>query len=132
VPELKLLAEERPHRLDAFIRWVPRIGVGLAFAAFIGASKLSNDAHNGWIALFDRIGLGQWFRYLTGTMQVIGGILLLVPRTLTVGAVLLASTMLGAMFVQMFVLQTPLLAIVPAILFGAIIAVWWSGHAASL
>lgn len=129
--ELKLLTEDPPHRLDTFIAWVPRIGVGVAFAAFIGASKLSSDPHTGWIVLFDRIGLGQWFRYLTGAMQIAGGILLLIPRTLTIGAALLASTMLGAMFVQVFVLHTPLFAIVPAVLLGAIIAVWWAGRAAS-
>jgi hypothetical protein len=128
MPELKLLTEEKPHRLDTFIAWVPRIGVGVAFAAFIGASKLSTDPHNGWIVLFDRIGLGQWFRYVTGAMQVAGGVLLLIPRTLTLGAALLACTMIGAMAVQVFVLQTPLFAILPAILLGGIIAVWWAGQ----
>jgi hypothetical protein len=128
MPELKLLAEEKAHRLDTFIAWVPRIGVGVAFAAFIGASKLSTDPHNGWIVLFDRIGLGQWFRYVTGAMQVAGGVLLLIPRTLTLGAALLACTMIGAMAVQVFVLQTPLFAILPAILLGGIIAVWWAGQ----
>jgi putative oxidoreductase len=128
MPELKLLAEEKAHRLDTFIAWVPRIGVGVAFAAFIGASKLSTDPHNGWIVLFDRIGLGQWFRYFTGAMQVAGGVLLLIPRTLTLGAALLACTMIGAMAVQVFVLQTPLFAILPAILLGGIIAVWWAGQ----
>lgn len=128
MPELKLLAEEKAHRLDTFIAWVPRIGVGVAFAAFIGASKLSTDPHNGWIVLFDRIGLGQWFRYFTGAMQVAGGVLLLIPRTLTLGAALLACTMIGAMAVQVFVLQTPLFAILPAILLGGIIALWWAGQ----
>jgi len=131
VPELKLIAEQPRHRLDVFIAWVPRIGVALLFAAFVGASKLSNDPHNGWITMFERIGIGQWFRYVTGLMQIAGGILLLVPRTITLGAVLLASTMAGAMFVQIFVLHTPLLAVVPAILLAAVIAVWWSGRAGS-
>lgn len=67
------------------------------FAAYVGASKLSSDAHGEWVRIFDRIGSGQGFRYLTDAMQVAGGILLLIPRTLTLGARMLACTMIGAM-----------------------------------
>ena len=129
MPELRLLTEEKPHRLDTFIAWMPRIGVALFFGAYVGASKLSSDPHGEWVRIFDRIGLGQWFRYVTGAMQTAGAILLLIPRTITVGAAMLACTMLGAMFVQIFVLHTPLFALFPAVLLGAIIAVWWAGRA---
>ena len=30
------------------------------------------------VEMFDKIGLGQWFRYLTGGLEVTGAILLLV------------------------------------------------------
>ena len=102
--------------------WLPRLAVGIAFAGFIGASQFSNDPHNEWIALFDRIGLGQWFRYFTG------GVLLLIPRTPTLGAAMLACTMIGAMAVHVFVLHTAVFALLPAILLGAIVAVWWGGR----
>jgi putative oxidoreductase len=131
VPELKLITEQPPHRLDAFLRWMPRIGVALFFAGYVGASKLSSDPHNEWVRIFDRIGIGQWFRYVTGALQIAGGILLLIPRTVTVGAALLASTMAGAMVVQIFVLHTPLFALFPAVLLAAVVAVWWASHAAS-
>lgn len=126
--DLRLTAEQPRHRLDIFMAWLPRLAVGIAFAGFIGASKFSNDPHNEWIALFDRIGLGQWFRYVTGAMQVAGGVLLLIPRTLTLGAAMLACTMLGAMAVHVFVLHTAVFALLPLILLGAIVAVWWAGR----
>jgi hypothetical protein len=34
-----------------------------------------------WIKLFTDIGFGLWFMYLTGTLQIIGGLLMIVPRT---------------------------------------------------
>jgi putative oxidoreductase len=132
VPELKLLTEEKPHRLDAFIAWMPRVGVALFFAGYVGASKLSSDPHGEWVRIFDRIGIGQWFRYFTGAVQIAGGILLLVPRTITLGAAMLACTMVGAMLVQIFVLHTPLFALFPGVLLAAIIGVWCAGRAASL
>jgi len=30
------------------------------------------------VATFEKIGLGQWFRYLTGTVEVIGAILIMI------------------------------------------------------
>ena len=108
--------------------WLPRLAVGIAFAGFIGWSKFSNDAHNEWIGVFERIGFGQWFRYFTGAMQVAGGILLLIPRTLTLGAAMLACTMIGAMAAHVFVFHTAMFAILPFILLAAIAAVWWAGR----
>jgi hypothetical protein len=35
--------------------------------------------------MFDKIGLGQWFRYVTGSLEVVGALLLLVPRTSAIG-----------------------------------------------
>jgi len=34
-----------------------------------------------WIKLFTDIGFGLWFMYLTGTLQIIGALLMIVPRT---------------------------------------------------
>ena len=56
------------------------------------------------IALFEQIGLGQWFRYCTGGLEVLGAILLLVPKTAAMGAVLLAAIMGGAMATHLFVI----------------------------
>src|SRR6266699_2023867 len=51
--------------------------VALAFV-FVGGGKLAGTAV--MVELFDKVGLGQWFRYLTGLLEVAGGIGLLIPR----------------------------------------------------
>jgi uncharacterized membrane protein YphA (DoxX/SURF4 family) len=42
--------------------------------------------------LFTAIGWGQWFRYLTGILDVIGALLLIVPRWTFYGALILICT----------------------------------------
>src|SRR5260370_6751647 len=46
---------------------------GLVALAFIGAGggKLAGTAV--MVGLFDKVGLGQWFRYFTGLLEVAGG-----------------------------------------------------------
>lgn len=126
MPDLKLTLESEPHRLDRFIPWICRTGVALAFIS-IGYSKF--DAHSEWVRIFERIGLGQWFRYVTGVLQIAGGALLLWKRTAVAGAALAGATMAGAVVADLFILQGGPIAIVPAALLGALIAVGWQAHA---
>jgi putative oxidoreductase len=42
--------------------------------------------------MFENIGWGQWFRYFTGGLDLIGAVLVLVPRSAFYGAVLLMGT----------------------------------------
>ncbi|MFK7768330.1 MAG: DoxX family protein [Mariniblastus sp.] len=69
---------------------------GLLAAMFLmaGMSKLSGQEM--MVENFQKIGLGQWFRYLTGAVEVVAAILLVVPRLSAVGAGLLVCTMIGA------------------------------------
>ena len=98
--------------------WLPRIAIGAAFVA-IGVSKFRDPM---WVRLFDQIGIGQWFRYLTGVMQICGGVLALIPRLSLAGIVLLACTMAGAIVAWMTVLHAPLNAVIPGVLLGILIA----------
>ncbi|MFC5523827.1 DoxX family protein [Polaromonas jejuensis] len=75
------------------IVWGLRILLALAFGA-AGASKLAGVPQ--MVQVFDAIGFGQWFRYLTGAVEVVGAVLLLVPATGFFGGLLLAVTMVGA------------------------------------
>ena len=104
--------------------WTTRAAIALAFASF-GVEKLFGS---NWVPLFAQIGLGQWFRYFTGAVQLTGSALLLIPRTARVGAALIGCTMLGAMFVHMFVLHAGANAIIPAALLGLVIAAGWKGR----
>jgi hypothetical protein len=56
------------------------------------------------VAIFDLIGVGQWFRLLTGTLEVAGAVLVLAPRTAVWGASLLAAIMVGAVFTHLVVI----------------------------
>jgi putative oxidoreductase len=56
----------------------------------IGAAKLT--ASLGTVGWFAQLGWGQWFRYLTGLLDVIGALLLFVPRWTCYGALVLACT----------------------------------------
>lgn len=56
------------------------------------------------VATFDQIGIGQWFRYVTGGLEVACAILLLIPRVAVIGAALLAVTMVGAIVTHVFII----------------------------
>jgi len=99
--------ESRP---DAVTNWALRVSVALAFV-LTGTDKFT-DA---WIKPFEVIGIGQWFRYFTGCMEIVGGLLFLLPAATTVGAAMLIVTMLGAMATQAFVFHHPLDALFPAL-----------------
>jgi putative oxidoreductase len=80
--------------------WVLQIGAALMFL-FAGTSKLLGVAV--MVQLFEAVGIGQWFRYLTGTVEVISALLLLVPSLAFFGAVALTATMIGAIVTHVFV-----------------------------
>jgi putative oxidoreductase len=77
---------------------------GLVALAFIGAGggKLAGAA--AMVAVFDKVGLGQWFRYFTGFLEVAAGIGLLISRYAFYSAVLLAIVMVGAIITHVTVL----------------------------
>src|SRR3954462_13353303 len=79
--------------------WVLRGGVA-AFFVLMGSEKFASGPGAPWVAFFQQIGIGQWFRYLTGFMEIGGAVLYVVPRTGRIGATMLACTMAGAMAVH--------------------------------
>jgi uncharacterized membrane protein YphA (DoxX/SURF4 family) len=69
--------------------WVLRVLLGVTFLV-IGGGKLTGTLNT--VQFFAAIGWGQWFRYLTGLLDVVGAVLLFIPRWTCYGALLLAST----------------------------------------
>ena len=53
------------------------------------------------VRMFGEIGMGQWFRYLAGLLEVAGAVLMLVPSFATAGAGMLAVVMVGAVIAHM-------------------------------
>ena len=56
------------------------------------------------VQLFAAVGVGQWLRYVTGTIEIVSAALLLMPRVAAIGAALLAMTMIGALIAHFTVL----------------------------
>jgi uncharacterized membrane protein YphA (DoxX/SURF4 family) len=100
--------------------WVLQV---LAAVAFLGAGipKLTGAAP--MVQMFDTIGSGQWFRYVTGGIEVGSAVLLLVPGAAAFGAILLACTMVGAILTHLFILHSSPAA--PIVLLALVSAIIW-------
>ena len=100
------------------VLWVLQIAAAGMFL-MVGFLKLSGNAQ--LVGLFEAIGLGQWFRYLTGTLEVAGAFLLLLPRTSGLGALMLAGVMVGAVVTHVFIVGgSPLMAISLLVVTGVV------------
>lgn len=100
--------------------WVVQIALAGMFL-MAGGSKLFGAAP--MVALFDAIGIGQWFRYVTGLIEVGSAIALLVPRAAVFGALVLVPTMIGAIVTQLFIVHAS--PVLPAVLLvGAAVVLW--------
>lgn len=83
--------------------WILQILAAAAFFA-AGLSKLAGAV--AMIQLFDAIGIGQWFRYVTGAIEVLSAVLLLVPSRAAFGSILVVCTMVGAILTHFLILHT--------------------------
>lgn len=112
-------------RAATSIPWLVQILLAALFA-FAGLIKLIGVQAE--VEGFDLIGLGQWFRYLVGTLEVVGAIGLLVPRWSGPAALGLAGVMAGAIVTHLTVLPPASYALIPAVLLvvlGLIAKVRW-------
>ena len=97
-------------------RVVLSVGQFVIAAAFLMAGGSKFAGAPAMVALFNAIGIGQWFRYVTATIEVGSAIALLVPSLAPYGALALVPTMTGAVFTHLFIVGgSPL----PALVLGA-------------
>lgn len=104
------------------ILWTLQIVLGLFFIFASGLPKLLGEATA--VHVFQRIGWGEWFRYVTGVVEISGGIGLMIPRLTRAAAAGLAITTICAAATQIFLLHAPATAIFPlilAVIFGWIV-----------
>ena len=93
----------------------------LAFAA-AGLAKLAGVPM--MVQTFDAVGVGQWFRYVTGIIELGSAILLWVPGFTAYAAGLLVCTMVGALLAHFTVLSAMGAgAAVPAFVLGILAAI---------
>jgi putative oxidoreductase len=75
------------------------------------------------VEMFATIGVGQWFRYAVGALEIAGAVGVLVPRLSGQAALGLACLMVGAILTNLFVLGTsPFLPLV--MLVGSVLVAW--------
>ena len=74
---------------------------------FVNASLAKLTGNPEMVALFTAVGFGQWFRYVTGILELTGAVLIMVPKTRRIGSALLATIMLGALTAHLFILHVP-------------------------
>ncbi|MGD1068693.1 MAG: DoxX family protein [Bryobacteraceae bacterium] len=104
------------------IGWILAVLLALVFA-LAGGIKLIGAP--GMVQEFAQIGLGQWFRFVTGTLEVAGAAGLLIPRFRFWAALLIATIMFCATGINLWVLHVPGLARVTAVLMALALVVAW-------
>ena len=72
--------------------WLTQIALAAMFV-FAGGLKLTGAPD--MVGLFDAIGIGQWFRYVTGSIEVVSAVALLVPAWAAFGALLSSQKLLA-------------------------------------
>ena len=114
----------RRGRSGVIALWVVQIALAGMFLLAGGSKLLGAPA---MVALFNTIGIGQWFRYLTGLIEVGSAVALLVPSIAVFGALALVATMVGAIVTHLFIVGgSPAM---PAILLvGSAAVVWTRRH----
>lgn len=89
----------------------------LVTAAFVAAGLAKLAGVEMMVGTFEAIGMGQWFRYVTGLIEVGSAVMLWVPGLQFIGAALLVCTMGGAIMAHLLILgPSPLPALVLGIL----------------
>jgi hypothetical protein len=96
----------------------------------VGGAKLIGRPD--MIQLFRDIGIGQWFRYVTGTIEVTGALLLVIPFLSGAAAIGLGAVMIVASLVELLVLRRPPVAALACLSAHALIAWRRVGRASSV
>ena len=105
--------------------WFVQALLALTFLA-AGSGKLMGRSD--MVALFTAVGIGQWFRYVTGILELTGAVLIVVPKTRSIGAALLVPIMLGAIATNIMLHITVIPPLVPLLLSSFVV---WDGVASS-
>jgi hypothetical protein len=108
-------------RVALMALWLTQIGLAAMFL-FAGGLKLTGAP--AMVGLFDAIGVGQWFRYVTGSIEVVSAVALLVPAWAVFGALLLIPTMIGAVFTHLLIVGGS--AVPAAVLLVGSLAIAWA------
>lgn len=94
--------------------WTLQILLGVFLVVASAGPKFFGEATA--VDMFLRIGLGDWFRYLVGALELLGGVGLLIRRVSGLAALGLVGLMVGAAYTQAFVLHGGALVVTPIVI----------------
>ena len=83
----------QPSKGPLITSWVLQIAIAVVFA-LAGFSKLSGAPES--IHIFEILGMEPWGRYATGVAEIVAAVLLLVPKSAAIGALLSLLIITGA------------------------------------
>jgi putative oxidoreductase len=96
-----IVAASAQPRWKSVSLWIVR---GLLAFVFLGAGGAKLYGVPLMVEEFAHMGLGQWFRYFTGSLEVLGALLILTRLLAGFGAMLLICIMIGATIMHLFVI----------------------------
>jgi uncharacterized membrane protein YphA (DoxX/SURF4 family) len=99
----------------------------LTAAAFVAAGAAKLLGAEMMVATFEAIGWGQWFRLVTGALEVGAGVALFVPGLRALAALLLAATMVAAILFHLLLLGPSALPAAVLLVFCLVLA--WASRA---
>jgi putative oxidoreductase len=99
--------------------WTLQALLALMFA-MAGLAKVGGDP--AMLEMFATIGIGQWFRYVVGALELAGAVGVLIPRLSGLAALGLVCLMVGATLTNLFVLGTSPLLTVGLLVVSALVA----------
>src|SRR5579863_4037872 len=91
---------------------------------FFACRKFTSDPKAPWVVLYEQIGFGQWLRYVTAVIEIVGAFLVLISQTVTAGLAMLVLVMVGAVLIDIAVLHQFVDAFLPFAFLSALIAFW--------
>ena len=104
------------------LAWILAVLLAVVFVLAGGVKLLGARA---MVQEFAQIGIGQWFRYFTGILEVSGAIGVLIPKYRFGAALQIAVVMVGATAANIWVLHLPPLAGLTTFLLAAALALAW-------
>src|ERR1700733_15316004 len=113
---------EAAREMNNIAGWILAIIMALVFTLAGGVKLIGVPA---MVAEFAQIGIGQWFRFVTGLLELSGAIGLLIPRFRFWAALQITAVMVGATGVNLWVLHVPALAGLTATLMALALVLAW-------
>jgi putative oxidoreductase len=106
--------------VNIFALWALQVVLALMFA-MSGFAKVGGSP--AMVEMFAAIGIGQWFRYVVGALELAGAVGVLIPRLSGLAALGLIGLMAGATLTNVLVLGTrPLLPM--ALMLVSVLVAW--------